>query len=77
LTGTFPIVLLRATETTNALILNDGVVARCITKAKFHYASWFGASSEQAPNQLRSVRRASSEPASVMEFGVYRASTSK
>ena len=36
-------------------------------KAKFHYASWFGASSELAPNMFE----ASSEPASVMEFGLY------
>jgi len=34
-------------------------------KAKFHYASWFGASSELAPNMFGT----SSEPASVMEFG--------
>ena len=34
-------------------------------KAKFHYASWFGASSELTPNMFG----ASSEPASVMEFG--------
>ena len=34
-------------------------------KAKFHYASWFGASSELAPNMFE----ASSELASVMEFG--------
>ena len=34
-------------------------------KAKFHYASWFGASSELAPNMFG----ASSELASVMEFG--------
>jgi len=36
-------------------------------KAKFHYASWFGASCELAPNMFR----ASSELASVMEFGFY------
>ena len=34
-------------------------------KAKFHYTSWFGASSELAPNMFG----ASSELASVMEFG--------
>jgi len=34
-------------------------------KAKFHYASWFGAGSEP----LRSLFEASSELASVMEFG--------
>ena len=32
---------------------------------KFHYISWFGGSSELAPNMFG----ASSEPASVMEFG--------
>jgi len=36
-------------------------------KAKFHYTSWFGASSELAPNMFG----ASSELASVMEFGFY------
>jgi len=41
---------------------------RGAAKAKFHYASWFGASSELAPNMFG----ASSEPASVMEFGFYR-----
>jgi len=35
--------------------------------AKFHYASCFGAGSEQAPNRFG----ASSESASVMEFGFY------
>jgi len=40
-------------------------------KAKFHYASWFGASSELAPNMFE----ASSELASVMEFGFYRYKT--
>ena len=61
-------------------------------KAKFHYASWFGAGSklvrcqmplryldrtsfESASNQLRTGFRASSEPASVMEFGFYPTST--
>ena len=39
--------------------------SRCCIKAKFHYASWFGASSELAPN----IFGASSELASVMEFG--------
>ena len=34
-------------------------------KSKFHYASWFGASSELAPNMFG----ASSGPAGVMEFG--------
>jgi len=34
-------------------------------KAKFHYASWLRTSSEQAPNMFG----ASSELASVMEFG--------
>ena len=34
-------------------------------KAKFHYASWFGASSELAPNMFG----ASSELASALEFG--------
>ena len=36
-----------------------------LVRAKFHYTSWFGASSELAPNMFE----ASSEPASVMEFG--------
>jgi len=36
-------------------------------KAKFHYASWFGAGSEP----VRSLFGASSELASVMEFGFY------
>jgi len=36
-----------------------------LLKAKFHYTSWFGASSELAPNMFG----ASSELASVMEFG--------
>ena len=36
-------------------------------KAKLHYASWFGASSELAPNMFG----ASSELASVMEFGFW------
>jgi len=49
-------------------------------KAKFHYASWFGAGSEpvrssfEAGSELvRSLFGASSEPASVMEFGFYSA----
>ena len=36
-------------------------------KAKFHYASWFGAGSEPVRSQLRT----SCEQASVMEFGFY------
>jgi len=47
-------------------------------KTKFHYASYLGAGSEQAPNQLRASSElapnrfgASSEPARVMEFGFY------
>jgi len=38
---------------------------------RFHYTSWFGASSELAPNMFG----AGSEPASVMEFGRERASS--
>jgi len=40
-----------------------------LVRAKFHYTSWFGASSELAPNMFG----ASSELASVMEFGFNRA----
>jgi len=47
-----------------------------LVRAKFHYTSWFRAGSEQAPNQLRTSSElppnmfgASSEPASIMEFG--------
>jgi len=36
-----------------------------LVRAKFHYTSWFGASSELVPNMFG----ASSELASVMEFG--------
>jgi len=40
-------------------------------KAKFHYTSWFGASSKLVRSQipLRYLIPTSSEPASVMEFG--------
>jgi len=46
-----------------------GEFAGCPVKAKFHYTSWLGASSELAPNMFG----ASSELASVMEFGFYHA----
>ena len=53
----------------------SGINNSCLLKAKFHYASWFGAGSEQvrrtgsepAPNYIRT----SSEQASVMEFVFY------
>jgi len=41
------------------------IAASAYVKAKFHYTSWFGASSELTPNMFG----ASSELASVMEFG--------
>jgi len=37
-----------------------------LVKAKFHYASWFGAGSKPVADQLRT----SFESASVMEFGL-------
>jgi len=40
---------------------------KLVVKAKFHYASWFGAGSEP----VQSWFGASSEPAIVMEFGFY------
>jgi len=46
---------------------------------KFNYTSWFGASSELAPNQIEPAPNrfgASSEPASVMEFGTNQLQTS-
>jgi len=33
----------------------------CVLKAKFHYASWFGASSELAPNMFRASSELASE----------------
>jgi len=43
-----------------------------MVKVKFHYTSWFGAGSEP----VRSLFGASSELASVMEFGFYAAKSS-
>jgi len=43
----------------------QGRTRHLLVKAKFHYTSWFGASSELATNMFG----ARSEPASVMEFG--------
>ena len=51
-----------------AILDTPRTVNSYLVKAKFHYASWFGASSELAPNMFG----ASSELASVMEFGFKR-----
>jgi len=52
----------RLLKSANAWVLAIAVVP---AKAKLHYASWFGASSELAPSMFG----ASSEPASVIGFG--------
>jgi len=64
----------------NVHVVTDACLAGedCFVKAKFHYASWFGAGSERVRSSfgarsklVGSLFGASSELASVMEFGFY------
>jgi len=58
-----------AVDEIRTTLSDDSILNRyrqqCGLKAKFHYASWFGAGSEP----VRSSFGASSKPASIMEFG--------
>jgi len=55
---------LRPVVENTALTVYSQIPCSKLVRAKFHYTSWFGASSELAQNMFG----ANSEPASVMEF---------